>query len=156
MRSRTPSLFLPFLIVIAASASLWGQSTATDTVVGAITDQSGAVIPNPQVTRNDAETGRAPLASTNSAVNYLFADLDGGKYNLTSSKPGFATKAKAEVKVGLTVTANLTFQVGGCKTTGKVHATTRLQRMNSTVGNDTTRVALDALARLVNGLIQLG
>src|SRR5581483_1383159 len=100
MRTAKPAFSLFFLLVaiLATSVSVWAQSTATGTVVGTITDQSGAVVPGAQVTINDPSTGTTRTATTNSAGNYLFVDVNPGHYDLTITKQGFAsTKASAEV-----------------------------------------------------------
>lgn len=150
MRTAKPAFSLAFLIVailLGTSVSVWAQSTATGTVVGTITDQSGAVVPAAQVTITDSSTGTTRTANTNSAGNYLFVDVNPGHYDLTITKQGFAsTKASAEVKVGLTLTVNLALQVGGQSTVVEVQAAGNdLQMMNSTVGNDLNSATLDAL-----------
>lgn len=146
MHSPRPTLFL-LLLCVSASLSLWAQSTATGTLVGTITDQSGALVAGAQVSLADKTTGTARAVTTNNAGNYLFVDVNPGKYDLTISKQGFAsTKTSTEVKVGLTTTINMALQVGGSNTIVEVQAAGNdLQMMNSTVGNDLNSATLDAL-----------
>src|SRR4051794_9790665 len=146
MRSLRLTLFL-VLLCASANISLWAQSTATGTVVGTISDQSGAVVANAQVSLADKTTGNTRTATTNNAGNYLFVDVNPGRYDLTINKQGFAsTKTSTEVKVGLTTTINMALQVGGSNTIVEVQAAGNdLQMMNSTVGNDLNSATLDAL-----------
>jgi hypothetical protein len=146
MRSLRSTLFL-LLLCASANISLWAQSTATGTVVGTISDQSGAVVANAQVSLADKTTGNTRTATTNNAGNYLFVDVNPGRYDLTINKQGFAsTKTSTEVKVGLTTTINMALQVGASNTIVEVQAAGNdLQMMNSTVGNDLNSATLDAL-----------
>jgi hypothetical protein len=102
------------------------------------------------VTLADPTTGSTRNATTNNAGNYLFVDVNPGRYSLTINKQGFSsTKALAEVKVGLTTTVNLALQVGASNTIIEGQAASNeLQMMNSTVGNDITGVALESLPSL--------
>jgi hypothetical protein len=147
MRSLRSALLFFLLLCASTKVFLWAQSTATGTVVGIITDQSGAVVPNAQVTLADPTTGSTRNATTNNAGNYLFVDVNPGRYGVTINKQGFSsTKALVEVKVGLTTTLNLALQVGASNTIVEVQAASNeLQMMNSTVGNDLTSATLDAL-----------
>jgi len=148
MRSRKPTLYLlPLFAVLAASAYVWAQSTSTGTIIGTITDQSQAVVPGAQLILNDPATGTSRTATTNSAGQYLFVDVNPGNYNLSISKQGFAnTKVTTEVKVGLTVTINLALEVGSQNTVVEVEAAgNEMQMTNATVGNDLMSATLDAL-----------
>ena len=137
------------VILFLASGSLWGQgATNAGTVVGTVTDASGAVISGATVTLTDNATGIARTATTNSAGRYTFVDVSPGAYNISVTKQGFAvTKAdNQQVNVGATLTANLSLQVGASNVVVEVSAAgNELQTMNSTVGNTITSAALDAL-----------
>jgi hypothetical protein len=127
---------------------MWSQSTNTGTVVGAITDQSNAVVAGATVTLTDASTNIPRSTTTNAAGRYIFVDVTPGVYSIEVTKAGFATtKAeKQEVQVGLTITLNLALQVGTATTTVEVTAVgTELQTMNATVGNTVTAIAIDNL-----------
>jgi Carboxypeptidase regulatory-like domain len=138
----------------------WAQSTSTGTVVGTVTDQSGAVLPNVTVTLTQIGTNSTRTTVTNSAGHYVFANVDPGQYNLMLTLQGFATtKSHAEVKVGESATVNLAMQVGTTSTTVEVQATNiELQTMNATVGNTVTAIAVENLptiGRDVNTFIEL-
>ena len=140
-----------FIVGLCLSVMLtWAQSTNTGTVVGTVTDPSGAVVSGATVTLTDVSTGTARSTPTNDAGHYLFVNVNPGQYNLTLAKQGFATsKTSTDVQVGLTTTVNLALQVGATNTVVEVQAAgNELQTMNATVGNTINSVALDALPSL--------
>ncbi|HUA16446.1 MAG TPA: carboxypeptidase-like regulatory domain-containing protein [Verrucomicrobiae bacterium] len=138
------------LFCLGGVLTAWAQSTNTGTVVGTVTDASGAVVPGVSVTLSELGTSSTRTATTNDAGHYLFANIDPGLYSISLSKQGFATtKSQAEVKVGQSTTLNFSLQVGTSTTTVEVQATgTELQTMNATVGNTITSVAIDNLPSL--------
>jgi hypothetical protein len=153
MHISSAKMVLVLLLVIGAGSylMLWGQSTSTGTVAGAVTDSSGAVVSGATVTLTDTSTNIARTATTNAAGRYTYVDVNPGIYNLAVSKPGFSTTKtdRQEVKVGASVTLNMTLQVGGTNVVVEVQATgNELQTMNSTVGNTLTSIAIDNLPSL--------
>ena len=63
----------------------------TATIVGTITDQSGAAIPDAKVTATSVERGTSFSATTDGAGLYRIGQLPVGRYTLTVEKPGFST-----------------------------------------------------------------
>ena len=156
------------VILILCSTVLWlgsapsalAQSTSTGTIVGTVTDQSGAVVNGASVTLTDVATKTVRTSTTNDAGRYIFVDVVPGAYELTYSKQTFSTtKTQATVTVGVTSTLNISLQVGGGNVVVEVTAVgTELQTMNATVGNTVTAVSLDNLpmiGRDVNTFIEL-
>ena len=140
-----------FFIAFACSSLARGQSTDTGTVVGVVTDSSGAVVPGATVTLTDTSTGASRNTTTNEAGRYVIVNVAPGIYGLSFTKKGFAeTKATGtSVKVAVTTTVNISLQVGTSTTTVEVAATgTELQVTNSTVGNTISGIALDSLPSL--------
>ena len=143
------ALALSLLLFICAGSTLplWAQSLNTGTVVGIVTDASGAVVGDANVTLTDTSTKIARTTTTNSAGRYTYVDVNPGSYRLSISKQGFSTaETNAEVKIGSQTTLNLSMQVGGGNTVVEVTAVgTELQTMNATVGNTVDSRMLDAL-----------
>ena len=147
IRSVKSALAVWLLGCLVGALPLCGQSTSTGTVLGTITDPSGAVIPGASITLSQIGTSSVRTTVTNDGGKYFFANIDPGQYSISLSKPGFATtKSQAEVRVGESTTLNLTLQVGTSSTTVEVQATgTELQTMNATVGNTLDAAAIDNL-----------
>ena len=152
------------LVVCMGSGSVlpvWSQSTSSGTVAGSVTDPSNAVVPGATVALTDSSTNIARTTTTNKEGHYIFVDVTPGVYRISVTKSGFATSKteKQEVKVGESLTLNLSLQVGGANVVVEVSATgTELETMNATVGNTVTAIAIDNLpsvGRDVNTFIEL-
>jgi len=148
------------VLALCSAVPTWAQSTSTGTIVGTVTDPSGAVVNGATVTLTDTSTKSARAGTTNDAGRYTFVDVPPGLYDLSISKQGFSTtKTQATVTVGVSLTLNLSLQVGGGNVVVEVTAIgTELQTMNATVGNTVTSIALDNLptiGRDVNTFIEL-
>jgi hypothetical protein len=61
------------------------------TIVGTVTDPSGAVVPNVTITITDVDTTRAVVFTSNDAGQYVVPDLPIGHYNVKASVTGFKT-----------------------------------------------------------------
>jgi hypothetical protein len=75
------------LIVILATVAFAQSDRAT--ITGTVTDQSGAVIANAQVTAVNVATNIATSATTNGQGLYTILNLPNGQYTVTFSKNGF-------------------------------------------------------------------
>jgi hypothetical protein len=153
MKVCSAKLSLVLLLVVCAGSALsaWAQSTSTGTVAGSVTDPSGAVVADASVTLTDTATNIARPTTTNATGRYVYVDVNPGIYNLTVNKAGFETTKteNQEVKVGASITVNLTLQVGGANVVVEVSAVgNELQTMNATVGNTITNLTIDSLPSL--------
>ena len=91
-----------FLVVLPASYA----QTGTGTVAGQITDPSGAVVPNVNVTATSA-AGRTVSATSDAQGSFLIHGLAAGAYTVTAAASGFATFQQSGVQVTAGRTANL-------------------------------------------------
>jgi len=82
---------LPFLA--------YGQN---GTIVGTITDPSGAVVPNVTITITHVETGRVISLASNDAGQFVVPDIPIGHYVVKASVTGF----KVEERVGIVLNVN--------------------------------------------------
>src|SRR3954451_21493148 len=71
----------------------------TGSIVGSITDTSGGVVSNANVTVTNANTGLAVKTTTDSSGNYAVTTLPVGSYTVAVEAPGF----KRAVNTGITV-----------------------------------------------------
>jgi len=148
------------ILCLGSLVPVWAQSTSTGTIVGTVTDPTGAVVNGATVTLTDTSTKAVRTESTNDAGRYIFVDVLSGTYDLSFSKPGFSTsKTQTSVKVGVQTTVNMALQVGGANVVVEVTSVgTELQTMNATVGNTVTSIAIDnlpSIGRDVNTFIEL-
>ncbi|MGI8782890.1 MAG: carboxypeptidase regulatory-like domain-containing protein [Acidobacteriota bacterium] len=114
------------VIVTASSSSGLAQETR-GTVLGIVTDASGAVLPGVEVVIINKDTNVRHVTITNDTGYYEQSYLIGGTYLVSAELTGFK-KAQSEiiVNVGGRVTADLVLQVGEVSETVTVSATNRL------------------------------
>src|SRR5436189_6487014 len=96
-------IFIGFLLCSLAIVVAYSQAINA-TLVGAITDSSGAAVPNAKVTITEINTGISRTANTNNSGNYTFADLPPGVYTVAVEQAGFRRAARAGVDVVVNTT----------------------------------------------------
>lgn len=110
-----------------SAPAAWAQTTISGEVVGTVTDPSGAVVQNAEVTATGLETGSKSVTKTNSAGVYHFSLVKPGNYTVTASRTGFkTTSAGVTVAVGQFVTQNLQLSLGQMSSTVEVTAGSQL------------------------------
>jgi len=70
-------------------------------VVGTVTDQTGAVVPEASVTVKNTNTGLTRDATTNASGFYTMRNLSEGTYDLSVSKSGFRTYTQKGIGVSI-------------------------------------------------------
>lgn len=83
-------------------------------IVGNVTDNSGAVVPGAAVTVTQTETNESRSAVTNNSGDYVVSTVTTGTYTVAISKPGFQVLETKDVNV----TINTTVRVDGKLTIG--------------------------------------
>ncbi|HVN10132.1 MAG TPA: carboxypeptidase-like regulatory domain-containing protein, partial [Patescibacteria group bacterium] len=140
---------LSLICILALSAApMFAQATNTGTIVGQVTDPSGAAVAGATVTLTDTATNIARSTATNNDGRYTFVNVPPATYSVTITAKGFraAKLSDQKVQVGLQLTLNVALQVGATTEVVEVTATnTELQTLNATVGNTVSGVAVDSL-----------
>jgi hypothetical protein len=137
--------------ICAGAIQAPGQATNTGTVVGEVSDPSGALIPGATVTLTDASAGVKLTDVTNEDGKYAFTTVPPGTYTITVTRTGFSTAKSegAQVSIGTQLTLNMKLKVGGGTETVEVQTIgTELQTLNSTVGQSIPQEAIDSLPSL--------
>jgi len=139
------------LVLIGGSATAVAQATSTGTVVGQVTDPSGAVVPGVTITMTDTATNAKRTTKTNQTGAYVFVNVLPGRYDIAASQTGFAEARVLgqAVEVGRQLTVNIPLKVGAATQEIVVSVTgTELQTLNSTIGNTVTGTTLQSLPSL--------
>ncbi|MBI4459119.1 MAG: TonB-dependent receptor [Acidobacteria bacterium] len=86
----------------------------TGTVLGTVSDSTGAVIPGAMLTTRNTETGISRTATTDSGGRYLSPQLGIGNYEVVAEAPGFQTVVRSGINltVGREARVDFTLQVG--------------------------------------------
>src|SRR5262245_65868855 len=85
--------------------------TVSTQILGLVTDSTGAVITNAEVTARRIETGDVRTTRSNETGNYVFPILDVGEYVVTCTAPGFRTAVRRGIVLQLQQKARLDFQL---------------------------------------------
>jgi len=92
------SVLFVLLVLFGIAAPVRAQ-LYTGSITGVVSDPTGALIPDADVTLLDTEKGFTFTAKTDSKGRYLFRAVPPGTYNLTVKATGFKEKAQTGIKV---------------------------------------------------------
>jgi len=110
-------LLLHWLAVVVLApllaSNLWSQ-VAAGTILGTVTDTSGARVPRANITIKNVATGSVRVVTTNSDGLYRAPDLSPSTYEIAAAATGFATVVRAGVQldVGVELVIDLRLPVG--------------------------------------------
>src|SRR5882724_11975166 len=119
-------------IAVLLGAMLFGLSepargqAVNATLLGTVTDSSGAAVSSAKVTITETKTGITRTSPTNDSGNYVFPDLPPGTYTVTAEQSGFkrASRAGVELIVNTSERIDLVLQPGDVSQTVTVEAET--------------------------------
>ncbi len=111
--STLPLLFVMALIVLVSPRTMWAQKD-TGSIVGTVTDATGAAITGAQVVVTDVERGGEFRTTTSHSGEYVASPLKVGRYRVTVESSGFkkAESSIIELSVQQRAVVNVTLQVG--------------------------------------------
>jgi len=111
------SKLVALLIALVCLAAMAYAQTDTARVIGTITDTTGAVIPNANVSVTSAATGQVAAVKTNGAGEYAINALPVGKYHLDVKQEGFkAAAADFSLEVSQVLEVSLKLETGSTST----------------------------------------
>src|SRR5262249_11252109 len=101
--------------------ALFGQESGQ--IVGAVRDQTGAVVPSAKVTATEAGTGLARSAVTSTDGAYVLTNLRPTTYILTAEAQGFRGSRQADIQLlaNQSLTINIGMEVGAVTETVNVY-----------------------------------
>lgn len=149
------ALLLGLLFVVAGfllSPGAHAQTAASATVVGTVTDQSGAAIPNATVTLTNVATSISTTGTSNASGQYTFPTVTPGTYRVGVTKQGFknSTIQNFVVDIAKSYTVNVTMQVGEVSQSVTVEAgsSVQLETNNAQVSGVISSEEMSALPTL--------
>jgi protocatechuate 3,4-dioxygenase beta subunit len=97
LKSKVCILALGALLSTFTSVA-YGQAVNA-TLLGTVTDSSGASVANAKVTATEVTTGVNHPGQTNGSGNYTFPDMPPGAYEVTVEAPGFKKEQRKDITV---------------------------------------------------------
>jgi outer membrane receptor protein involved in Fe transport len=126
----------------AAAQILYGS------IIGTVTDPTGAAVPDAQVRTNNNATGLAREAQTNSLGLYRFPDLPAGDYDVAVSAAGF----RPYTKTGVSVTIHSVNRVDVQLELGQITENITVEAAAATLKTDTSDVSVELAAKEITDL----
>jgi hypothetical protein len=126
-----------FVLAGFLAVSCFAQGVRS-TLVGRVTDESGAVIPKTKITVTNINTNEARSAETNDSGEFVVPQLAPGDYGLTAEHEGFSKEARNGIvlETGQQVRLDLTLRLGSISEQVEVSAVAPLlSSENASVGN---------------------
>ena len=126
------------LVGLVGGPPALGQTAATATVSGVVSDASEAVVPGAKVVLLDKATGLARTQETSSTGQYIFANVLPGNDTITVTMKGFIqAEVQLSVEIAKSYNINATLKVGAATEVVEVTAGAgaELQTFDATVGN---------------------
>ena len=149
-----------FLFVLFAALICFSLSTSAQqaTIVGTVTDPSGAVVPNVNIAVTNTETGVAKQVQTNDSGQYVVPDLNIGHYSVKAEAAGFKASEQKNIvlQVGDRDRIDFQMQLGGAQETVTVEANAvRVQTDSGEQSNVITGQQMSQLAVSGRSIYQL-
>jgi hypothetical protein len=92
------------LVSLLAIPSAASAQAVTGTLLGNVTDATGASVPGATVTAIETQTNISRTAVTNEAGNYIFSSLKNGTYSVEAELQGFRKVIRQNVRVDVNTT----------------------------------------------------
>src|SRR5205823_13747593 len=102
------------LLWLLAGLSEMSAQVTKATILGTVTDSTGAIVPGISITIRNVETGITRAVTTDEQGRYRATQLVVGHYEVAAEAAGFQTLVRSgiELTVGREATLDLTLQVG--------------------------------------------
>jgi Carboxypeptidase regulatory-like domain len=145
------------LAFLALTSAALGQLTTAD-IVGTVTDQTGAVVPNAAVTLLNLGTNEKRSTQSNTSGDYNFTLLPVGHYSITVKAAGFEESITKDLSVeaGDRARNDVRLQLGSESSVVEVTASTPLLQADSaTVSSTVTAKAVQDLPLNGRNFVQL-
>jgi hypothetical protein len=136
------------LLCLGSTPSPAGAQAVSGTILGSVTDPTGAVVANSKVTIINEGTGLTRTVTSDGNGEYVAPSLPTGRYTVTAEIAGFKTLALSNIEVGVDqrVRIDLKLEVGAMTESVSITAESPLlQTSSSELGTTVTDDQIEAL-----------
>ncbi len=150
-RSAAPVFCLVLLAaagVVATMPSAAIAQSVSGTILGTVTDPTGAVVPKTKVTVTNEGTALTRTVTTDNNGEYIVPSMPTGRYTVIAEVTGFKTLALSNIELGVDQRAriDLKLEVGAMTESVNITAETPLvQTSSSELGTTVTNEQIEAL-----------
>jgi hypothetical protein len=137
------ALCLAFAVVLALMPRTVAAQAVTGTILGTVTDSTGAVVAGATVTLTHTGTGNSRTVVTDTHGEYAAPSVPTGVYTVTAELQGFRTIALSNIEVGVDqrVRIDLKLEVGTMTETVTIEASsplvsTQTSELGTTIGEE--------------------
>ncbi|CAN5570745.1 hypothetical protein BH10ACI4_BH10ACI4_13650 [soil metagenome] len=138
------------LLLLSAPVAMLGQAVSA-TMLGSVTDPSGAAVPNAKVTVTQTDTGVTHDSLTNGSGNYTFPDLKPGSYTVTVEASGFKKTTHQNVDLLVNSSTRLDLDMALGSATETVLVTTAPALLQTDRADISTKIEVKQIADLPLG-----
>ncbi len=134
------------LVTVFTNTRASAQEADQGAIIGVVTDSTGAVIPNADVTLTDVDTGLVLKSKSNGSGNYFFGPIKTGNYTVSASAPSFETTVEENIVVHVQDRLNIPLALKPGKTSETVTVTSVAPLMQTQVAE----TAVDVDSKFLN------
>jgi len=137
---------LLMLVLVLTCGSAWAQTTGT--LLGVVSDQSGAAVPSATVRATNTDTGFVTSTKSDSAGSYLSPLLPLGHYTISVEASGFKTFVRSGVLVPVaqSIRVDVKLEVGQLtQTVNVIGSEVNIDTTDGTLGATVDTVHLESL-----------
>ena len=127
MELKLAKIAITVALLSAFSNAAFSQAV-NGTLLGTISDATGATVPNAKITITESNTGITRSTTSNDSGNYIFPDLAPGTYTVSAELVGFkrSSRAGVDLQINTSPRVDLTLQTGSVTESIEVRAETPL------------------------------
>jgi hypothetical protein len=109
--SRAGRFLSIFLMLLVCTAVASAQTGTAGTILGTVTDPTGAVVPNVAITITNTDTGQSRQITSNASGQYVVPDLQIGHYRARAEVSGFKVVEQTDITLNVGDRARIDFKL---------------------------------------------
>ncbi len=148
----TRKIIIPLVtfLLLSLSPSMFGQAVSA-TLLGTVTDSTGAAIAKARVTATETSTGAIHESVTNDSGNYTFPDLTPGRYSVTVEANGFKKETHQNIDLLINSSTRVEFDLATGSVSETVLVTTAPPLLQTDRADISTKIESKQIADLPLG-----
>src|SRR5436190_9995743 len=124
-------------LALFLTVSAWSQTAGTASIIGNVTDSSGAAVPRAKIAIQNQDTSFLYEGVSGDSGEYYVPNLSSGSYQLTVEAQGFKTVVQREIVLRINETPRINVRLDVGSVTESVNITSKtplLETENAGVG----------------------